>query len=183
MRDARGAFQRHRVALFVVGDAVRFGVHPLVDALRLRVALLPEARGRARDHRLAVALGRDGEFELRPGDVHRPLVDDDVPGVDRRLLDFVTVEAVRMNLDLLIAVGAERPNRETECGAGRGDEKLPHGDHRSRVEEWKFWGCSTVCTRLRSSTVRAMLSYTMPSSASVTSLPRRMKTGAVVSNR
>ena len=91
-------------------------VHPFLNALRLRIALLLEACGRARDRGATVALGRDCKIEASARQVHRALIDDDVAGVDGGLLDFVTVELVGMDFNGLALVGAQGPGRRCDGG-------------------------------------------------------------------
>jgi len=115
-RELGLAFERDLVGLLVVGDAARMRVHPFLNALRLRIALLLEACGRARDRGATVALGRDCKIEASARQVHRALIDDDVAGVDGGLLDFVTVELVGMDFNGLALVGAQGPGRRCDGG-------------------------------------------------------------------
>ena len=105
-RELGLAFERDLVGLLVVGDAARLRVHPFLNALRLRIALLLEACGRARDRGATVALGRDCKIEASARQVHRALIDDDVAGVDGGLLDF----------NGLALVGAQGPGRRCDGG-------------------------------------------------------------------
>ena len=79
-------------------------MHPFVNAGRLGIALLTEAREVSRDGTLTVAPRGEAQFETGALQVHGALSHDDVARIDGCLLDFVPVEGVGVDLDGLLPV-------------------------------------------------------------------------------
>ena len=104
------------VGFFVLDDPVSSGMYPFVNAGRFRVALLLEAGRRPCNGCAAIALRGDGEFDTCTGEMDGTAVNDDVAGIDGRLLHFVAVELVGMHLDRLLIVRAESPGGRGESG-------------------------------------------------------------------